>query len=164
MRIHDIRTLYAYNVWANARILDVAAHVPAEQFTTATLGSCNLRDTLDHILVTESIWRLRWQGILPASVEFPEDFPTLESMRAQWRIEDQQMDTFLATLSDADLDRTVTYARGNGETDTRTLWYLLLHVVNHGTQHRSELALLLTKLGCSPGDMDFTVFVRIKGV
>ena len=164
MRIHDIRTLYNYNSWANARILDAVAKVPAERFTTASLGACNLRDTLEHILVTGSVWRLRWQGIVPESVEFPDDFPTLESVCACWREEDQQLDAFLATLSDADLDRPVTYQRDDGERITRTLWYLLLHVVNHGTQHRSELALLLTALGHSPGDLDLIVFVREQGL
>jgi uncharacterized damage-inducible protein DinB len=160
MRLNDIRTLFAYNAWANARILDAAARVPAEQFATAALGACNLRDTLLHILVAESIWRLRWQGIVPESVEFPSEFPTLESVRAQWREEDRQLAAFLDTLGDVDLDGTITYRRSDSEALTRTLWHLLLHVVNHGTQHRAELALLLTALGHSPGDVDFTIFLR----
>lgn len=160
MRMHDIRTLYAYNTWANSRILDAAAQVPAEQFTTAALGACNLRTTLEHLLVVESVWRLRWQGIEPESVEFPDEFPTLGSLRARWCEEDRQLDVFLATLGDEDLNRPVTYRRDDGQIVTWTLWHLLLHVVNHGTQHRGEVALVLTELGCSPGDMDFTMFVR----
>jgi len=162
MRIADIRTLYDYNSWANARILDAAARVPAELFTTAALGTCRLYDTLEHILVAESIWRLRWLGVAPESVEFPDSFPTLAALRARWSEEDQQLYAFLDRLNDTDMDRTLTYQRGELGADTRTLWHLLLHVVNHGTQHRSELAMLLTELGHSPGDLDFTVFVREK--
>lgn len=42
----------------------------------------------------------------------------------------------------------------------RLLWHCLLHVVNHGTQHRSEAAAILTGYGRSPGDLDFTAFLN----
>ena len=39
------------------------------------------------------------------------------------------------------------------------LWDMMVHVVNHGTQHRSEAAMALAAMGRSPGDLDFLDYV-----
>jgi uncharacterized damage-inducible protein DinB len=70
------------------------------------------------------------------------------------------MRAFLAGLKDDDLNRVVHYNSTKGKPLKNILWHLLVHVVNHGTQHRSEAAMLLTGYGASPGDIDFILFVR----
>jgi len=42
----------------------------------------------------------------------------------------------------------------DGSGNQRIRWAMLLHVINHSTQHRSKVAMMLTKLGHSPGDME----------
>ena len=77
---------------------------------------------------------------------------------ARWQDERQALWNFLNSLSDEDLLGAISY-EAEGKTRHRVLWHCLAHVVNHGTQHRSECAALLTGFGHSPGNLDFTVFL-----
>ena len=61
------------------------------------------------------------------------------------------MDAWLGRLTDADLRQ---------EHEGMSMWQALLHVFNHGTQHRSEAAALLTDAGRSPGDLDLIDFAE----
>ncbi len=157
MHADEIRALFGYTAWANARILDAAARVPAEEFTRAALGPCRLHNTLRHILQAEVFWRCEWQGVEDASEGLPATFPTVGVLRARWDEETQALDAFLRTLSDEDLRRPMTPPSSPPE----TLGQQLLHLVLHGAQHRSEVALLLTDLGQSPGWMDFLPYLNL---
>ncbi len=56
------------------------------------------------------------------------------------------------------------YTRSDGEPRVRPFWHTLVHVVNHGTQHRSELARFLTDRGHSPGELDLLDAFRLPEV
>ena len=69
------------------------------------------------------------------------------------------MHAYLVTLPDNALAQPLRYATEDQPRE-RILWHVLFHVVNHGIHHRDEVAAALTALGQSPGELDFTVFLR----
>lgn len=164
MRIQDLLLLYDYNYWANGRILTAAAQASPEQLVDpARFGFVSLRATLVHTLDAEYGWRMRCQHHSSTPDMAETDFPTVDLLKQRWHEEESAMRAYLATLQDDDLASVLRYTIDTGELRERVLWHCLLHVVNHGTQHRSEAAALLTEYGHSPGDLDFTVFLNQRG-
>jgi uncharacterized damage-inducible protein DinB len=161
MNIQDILLIYEYNYWANKRILAASVNVTREQFIApASFPYGGLHGTLLHTLDTEWGWRALFQKIDTASDLLPADYPTLASIEARWQEEETAMRAYLASLRDEDMESHLRYTIDGGIQRDRILWHALLHVVNHGTQHRSEAAVLLTDYDHSPGDLDFTVFLN----
>lgn len=161
MNKQDIQLLYKYNSWANARLLDAASNLTEEQFLAPdSFPHGGLRGTLTHALFAEWIWQMRWQGESPTEGIKPEDFPTFDSLRARWLEEEKALDSFVDELTDEKLNAPFQYKNTRGKTLENILWQAMAHVVNHGTQHRSEAAAMLTELGRSPGDIDLIIFLR----
>ena len=157
----DIETLFRYTDWANARVLRQVARVSAEQYTApAPVPQGSLRGALVHTLAAEVIWRRRWQGDSPTALLNENDLPTIEVLQERWQQEAQALRKVVASLTDDDLNRTVQYKTIKGLPMEDVLWHLMAHVINHGTQHRAEAAMLLTGYGHSPGDLDLIMFFR----
>lgn len=165
MNAQDIHLLFDYNYWANRRISEMAAHLTPEQFAAPSgYGLASVRGTLTHLLDAERSWRLLLQSNT-FDVDLNEnEFPTIESLTARWSEEEQAMRAYLASLTDDDMTGIVRYTPEPGVNRERVLWHCLVHVVNHGTQHRSEAAALLTGCGQSPDDLDFTWFLLQRGL
>jgi uncharacterized damage-inducible protein DinB len=161
-----IELIWNYNYWANGRILARAATLsPAQLAEHAPYMWDSIIRTMAHVLGAEWIWRQRVQeGISPAAILSQDQFPTLELLQERWTEEEALMRDFLAGLRDAELGRVVEYQNTAGQPFHRPLWQLLTHVVNHGTQHRSEVALSLTNFERSPGDMDISVYLSEHGL
>jgi uncharacterized damage-inducible protein DinB len=165
MRQSEILLLYDYNYWATRRLLAATEDVSTAQLTQALPMSWDsVMGTLAHILGAEWVWRMRCQeGVSPTALPDRGQFTTLEVLRGRWQEEEAAMRAYLASLSDDDLQRAVEYKSTRGDAFVRTLWKILVHVVNHGTQHRGEVALYLTTFGHSPGDIDFSVYLAEQG-
>ena len=154
MNRQDFRTHFAYNQWANHRLLEAAARLTTEAFAkdlNASFGS--LRGTLNHMLWGEWWWLRFWQDdALPD--DLPEEFPTLEALKARWAHVEQEQESFFAGLTEEQL----TKPRRVREYEY-ALEELLHHLLNHSTYHRGQVALLLRQLGATPPATDFRLFL-----
>lgn len=163
MHASEIQTLWDYNYWANRRLLATAEQCAQEELSNKfDYAWDSILRTMAHVLGAEWAWLHRIKGVSPTSLLDKDQFSTLDLLRRRWEEEEETMRAYLAGLTDADLEQVIEYKDTRGTEMSRKLWEILVHVVNHGTQHRAEVALYLTNLGHSPGDMDFSLFLRSR--
>jgi uncharacterized damage-inducible protein DinB len=165
MGLEYIRLLYAYNRWANARILDQAEKLTPEQLHAPNNRSFgNIHDTLVHLMETEFFWSgLIWPGkaidIDWEPFEFhPDDYQDVAAIRERWAEIESGLSAFIDELTpegENSPERIVVWT-DNGPMLRRRLWPSMLSVALHATQHRSEIAMMLTEYGYSPGDLDLS--------
>jgi uncharacterized damage-inducible protein DinB len=105
------------------------------------------------------LWLNRWQGLSPTAMLDPETFPDLESLSSQWEKLEQETHDFVFSRTEADLLRAGSLRNFRDKECSYPLWQQMLHQANHATQHRSEVAVILTGWDSSPGSMDFLFFV-----
>ena len=161
MNKQSIQVLFKYNAWSTAKILDAASHVTQEQFLVpVAFPHGSLRGTLVHALFGEWIWRQRWEGIPQNPGWKQEDFPTFESLRSRWAVEETKLFEFVENLTEEKLYSKFKYISTEGFPHERMLWESMAHLVNHGTQHKTEAAAILTGMGYSPGDIDLIVYLN----
>lgn len=165
MNTQEVLTLYDYHYWAEARILRAALQLTPEQFVAKNTSSHgSLRGTLVHALSSATVWRRRLQGELPSGFLDEVNFSTPQALYEACRAEEVQLLAYLAGMDDAGLQFVLHYKTTKGVPYQDVVWHLLFQVLNHGTQHRAEAAMMLTDFGHSPGDVDLIVYLREKGL
>lgn len=149
-----IAPMYEYGIWANQKLLDAARaltdeqlHHPFTQYKFTILGS------FVHLVSAEWRWYQSWIGVPMENRLTVDDLPTIVAVKTRWEQLYVERRAFIASLTPERLQQPLV-RKLQGQEHSIPLWQALVHVANHGTQHRSEIALMLTELGHSPGDLD----------
>jgi len=159
--IDELRELFAYNRWANRRILDAAATL-GEDARTKDLGSSfpSVHATLVHMLGAEWIWLSRWQGASPTGLPESWDLSTLDAVRTRWEEVERGQQEIIDALDDDGLRRVVAYRNMKGQPFTSTMAQMLRHVVNHASYHRGQIITMLRQLGAETANTDLIAYYR----
>ena len=159
-----ITTLYQYGEWANTRLLDLAAALPQAQLVQRfSKGAEPILPTFGHLIGADLRWLARWKEETPPPLNV-SDFPTLEVVRQRAEEVYAARRAYLTSLDAVALRATIRWVRPDGVVDFPR-WQALVQCANHGSQHRAEIAAMLTDLGHSPKDIDFSVYclARMRG-
>jgi uncharacterized damage-inducible protein DinB len=152
VRADEIRFLFGYDRWATRRVLDTLDGLDDAVWSRANdLGDRGLGGILVHHLGASVRWRI-WLDTQGHGPELElEPLPTIEELRERWEAEWIAVDAWQSTWSEPLVEHPL---------EVVPVWQMLVHVVNHGTQHRSEAAALLTAQGRSPGELDLWDFAE----
>lgn len=158
-----VRRFARYNRWANRRLYDACAALPAAEYLAARpsfFGS--IHATLNHILVGDSIWLGRFTGHVPAHITRLDQIlhDDLAALRSAREAKDAEIVAFADTLDAAKLSDTFTYTNMAGQRFTDPLFPPLTHFFNHQTHHRGQVHGLLSHAGVSPPELDLIYFLR----
>ena len=142
MDIKDyIKQACDYMYWATGRYFAVAEGLSDEQLHRSQgHGWDDVHGTLVHMMSSEWVWFQRWHGTFPKAHLDKGDYPTLPALKKRWGEVEAEMRAFIEKQTAEGLELPITYSNFRGETFHVPLWQMLVHIVNHETHHRGELA------------------------
>ena len=158
-----LRTMSAYNAWANRRLYGAAAELPDEAYRRpAGAYFTSLHGTLNHLLVADRIWlrRLTGEGDAPNRLDAIL-FERFDALRAAREAEDDRLRRYVAGLSQVEFGAAFEYATTSGKPQRQPRWEALAHLFNHQTHHRGQAHAILTRLGVAePPSLDLLAMQR----
>jgi uncharacterized damage-inducible protein DinB len=155
----QFQTLFAYFWHTHSRLFELAAQLQEVDYKELPgYGQGSIHNLFFHLMRTLNSWRMGLETGKRLSPLKAEDYPTLESLKPAFQHEQLAWQTLLNSLSEEEIGKDVRLTTRSGEVVDIPRWRVLQHLVLHGMQHHAEIALLLTRKGRSPGDIDFIFF------
>ncbi len=156
-QINPIDRLFEFNLWANIQLIELCQELTNEQLEAETDGVYGrIRPTLVHIVRAEGGYLRRLTGSRPWDDDRTWDSLTLEELREKAQLSGSRL---LAVASDVDPERrhTVTF---QGQPFHYFNWTILLQALYHGIEHRTQIKVLLSRLGLEHPDLSPWDFVE----
>ncbi|MBZ0293306.1 MAG: DinB family protein [Anaerolineae bacterium] len=158
MNADAFRQFYDYHFTENRKIWDTyIMSLSQDQFAQdAGYSHGSIRNQIVHLIDADDYWFSGLRGVDAPETLDPADFDDRKVLRAHWDQVEQKMRDYLADLRDEML-----FERPfpDGEDHVLILWQVLLHVANHGTDHRAQLLKLLNELGIETGPQDYIFYI-----
>jgi uncharacterized damage-inducible protein DinB len=149
-QMDTLTTIYSHNLWANLLILDQCSALTDEQLEDSIPGAYgSIIKTLRHIVRAEQAYLSRIST--GQQYIFPEDTPpmTIPEMIETARKTGLGLIEWAPKISADDVVR----IDWDGTATDVSKTIILTQVINHATEHRSQIMAIMTELGVEPPDL-----------
>jgi uncharacterized damage-inducible protein DinB len=142
--------LYQYNAWANKRVLDC--------LTRQNVSDEKIMSLMGHVVAAQYLWLHRIQGLPAPKVKLwgeytlPQLVTMAEEIGGRWLEFVKSTDNF---------NRDLQYNNYVGDPYITNVEMIMIHLVNHSSYHRAQIAMQLRQKGFEPINTDFITYDRI---
>jgi uncharacterized damage-inducible protein DinB len=149
--------------WADDTMLTALSLAPSEQVLQDRGSSFkSLFDTLNHVYLAELVWIKRLQGNRDARLADLESPVDLAALAQTWPDLHRTWIDWSRSHSSEDFEAPLILRNMQGTESQMPLWQIVLHVVNHGSYHRGQVATMLRQSGIKPPGTDLVTFYRTR--
>jgi uncharacterized damage-inducible protein DinB len=158
MNANAFRHFYDYHFSENRKIWDdYVTPLTYEQFIQHIAYSHgSVRNQTVHLMNVDEAWFSGLRGVEIPEPYDPAAYDDRKIMRERWDNVEHNMFDYLSKLRDEMLFEK---PFKDGEDKDLVLWQVLLHVANHGTDHRAQLLRMLSDLGVKTTSQDYIFYV-----
>lgn len=147
--VEHLRHLFAYNDWANRRVIVTLKADP----------SARALEILTHSLITEKEYYERLYGKDSTGFDFWPPM-TIEDCGVLARETAEAYEKLLRRFEEEGLDIRVKYRTSEGIPYENNFRELITHVLMHSAIHRGNIILKLREEGFIPPKIDYIIYVR----
>jgi len=150
-----------YNRWANLILIDACRQLTAEQLDTRAMHSSrSVRELLSHLVGSELTFVLRTKGRQhEGESRHVDTWPGFEVLR---KVAASSGDDLIAIAARLDEDELVALPY-QGKTYEYPKSFFLLHAIEHGVEHRTEIKVALGLIGVETPDLDGWFYAPAAG-
>jgi uncharacterized damage-inducible protein DinB len=142
--------LYQYNAWANKRVLGTIQRQGVNDEKILSL--------MGHVVAAQFLWLHRIKGLPAPDVKLWGEY----SLDRLLNLADRAGREWLEFVESTDnFDRMLTYKNYVNEPYTNNVENIMIHLVNHSSYHRAQVAMLLRQKGFEPINTDFITYDRV---
>ena len=153
LSIELIKTFIEYHIDMTRRVWDSIREITDDQFLADDAYSRgSIRNLMVHLASTDRRWLAGLKNLEDVGHLKFEDYRTRATAREVFENVLKDLGEYSSTLTEADLNSL-------NDKINEPRWQILLHIINHGTDHRSTVLQRLHEFGAPTFDQDFIMWL-----